>query len=220
MAKNTLYIYEDESGSLADPGSEPVVVALVTTLDPMSLRFLVKEVHRRSLARKGKLYKERGLKEFKYATAGEKDKEEICHLLREKEVDIFVLAIKTDGKKVADSPENYGIVLLEIFEALFRHYKDMNFDFQLALDRHYTNKRQIERLNEVIVTGLGIDIQPIHAESKSNPFIALADFVAGVFREECVYHAIGLSSILSKKVMFREEIFWRDIKRKWVEKLK
>lgn len=220
MALRTLHIYQDESGSLADADNRVVIIALVTTLDPWSLRFIVKKVHKKFLAQKGKRYKERGLKEFKYATTFRKEREKILNILKNKDVEIFALNIKKGDKKIADSPLNYGLALSEILEALLRHYQDNDFEFELVLDRHYTQKRQLEKLEKVMEKNLNTSLKPIHADSKANPFIALTDFVAGVLREEFDKGDNALSSIISEKVIFKEEILWQDLKKKWLDKTK
>lgn len=216
----TLHIYQDESGSLSDVTNRVVIIALVTTLDPRSLRFIVKKVHKKFLAQKGKKYKERGYKEFKYITTFQKERKEVLDILKNKEVEIFALSIRKENKKVPDSPTNFGLALSEILDPLFRHYQNKNFDFELVLDRHYTQKNQLKELEETIEKNLNINLKPIHADSRSNPFIALTDFIAGVLREELDKNDTTLASIISKKIVYREEILWQDLKKKWLNKTK
>lgn len=220
MPRKTLHIYQDESGSLADITNKVVIIALVTTLDPQSLRFIVKKVHKRFLAKKGKRYKQRGPKEFKYATTFRKEQERVLNILKNKDIDIFTLNVKKENKKVADSPLNYGLALSEILDALLRHYQDENLNFELVLDRHYTQKDQTEELERVMRETLGKDLKPIHADSRANPFIALTDFIAGAFREEFDKEDMSLSAIIVEKVVYKEEILWQDLKRKWLTKTK
>lgn len=220
MPLKTLHIYQDESGSLADITSRVVIIALVTTFDPWSLRFIVKKVYKKSLAQKGKRYKERSRKEFKYSTTFKKEQEKILNILKNKKVDIFALSIKKGGKKVPDSPVNYGLALSEILDALLRHYEDKNLDFKLVLDKHYTKKEQLEKMEATIKKALNKDLKPTHVDSRANAFVALTDFVAGVLRKEFDKKDITLSSIITEKIVFKEEILWEDLKRKWLAKIK
>ncbi len=220
MAHKTLYIYEDESGSLADPKSVVVVVALVAKEHADRLRFIARKVWRKTLAAKGKRYKDRGQREFKYATAHQKERERICALLKNQQVDIFVIGVKTGMRAIADSPQNYGFVLSEVLEALLRHYSEESWRYELRLDRHYTNQEQIDALDLVLRRQGWHTLRIRHIDSKSDSCITLADFVAGAFRDEFMHHNTTLSSCLSERVVYKEETSWDDVSRKWVAKLK
>lgn len=220
MPLKTLYIYQDESGSLADVTDKVVIIALVTTLNPWALRFVTKKVYKKSLAKKGKKYKNRGHKEFKYSTAFKQERAEVLNILKQKQVDIFVLSIKKENKKIQDSPLNYGIALAEILKTLLKYYKKQSLDFKLILDKHYIQDRQIKQLDEIIEKALNRDLKPIHVDSKGNPFIALADFVAGALREKFFKNDDGLTSIIVEKIVFKQQIKWQDLKRKWFNKIK
>lgn len=216
----TLYVYGDESGSLADIAGKVIIIALVTTLNPSELRFIVKKVHKQSLDRKSKRYKTRRHKEFKYHTAFKPDREKVLQLLRSKEIEIFLLCIKKGGKKIVDSPLNYGIALLEILEPLLRHYHDQNCNVELILDKHFTKTEDIAKLNKLIVQITNNQLKPVHVDSQNNPFVALADFVAGAMREEFEQNNKSLSLIIADNIIFKEKILWRDLKRKWIDKIK
>lgn len=220
MSKQTLHIYQDESGSLADSSGTVVIIALVTTLDPWSLRFITKKVYKKFLAKKGKKYKNRGRKEFKYITALPPERKSVLNILKDKEVKIFALGIKKGRKKIDDSPLNYGISLLEILSALFAYYQKQNLQFELILDKHYTKKKQLKELDTIIKMVLPVGIQPVHQDSQSSPFIALADFAAGALRDEFVKNDSALSSIIAEKIVVKEKILWADLKHKWLGKIK
>lgn len=220
MSKQTAYIYQDESGSLADPAGTVVIIALVAVLDPWSLRFITKKVYKNFLAKKGKKYKNRGRKEFKYITALPPERKKVLTILKDKEVKIFALVIKKGKKKIDDSPLNYGISLLEILSVLFAYYQKQNLQFELILDKHYTKKEQLKELESIIKIVLPIGVKPEHQDSRSSPFIALADFVAGALRDEFVKNNSDLSSIIAEKIVVKEKVLWTDLKRKWLGKIK
>lgn len=216
----TLYVYGDESGSLADIVGKVIIIALVTTLNPSELRFIVKKVHRQSLDRKSKRCKARRCREFKYHTAFKADRKKVLEILKSKEIEIFILSIKKGEKKIVDSPLNYGIALLEILEPLLRHYQDQNYKVELILDKHFTKQEDIARLDKLIAQTTDNQLKPVYVDSQNNVFVALADFVAGATREEFEQNNKFLSLIIADKIIFKEEILWQDLKRKWIDKIK
>jgi hypothetical protein len=219
LKHKTLYIYGDESGSLADLASKVIIIALLTTLNPSELRFIVKKVYRQSLNRKNKRYKARRYKEFKYHTAFKQDREKILRFLRNKKIEIFILSVQKGTRKIADTPLNYGIALLEVLEALLRRYQNSNCNIELILDKHFTKQEHIVKLDQLIVQATDNKLKPMHVDSRNNALVALVDFIAGVAREEFEHNNKFLSSVIADKVIFKKEIIWNDLKRKWIDKI-
>jgi hypothetical protein len=59
----------------------------------------------------------------------------------------------------------------------------------------------------------------MHVDSRNNALVALVDFIAGVAREEFEHNNKFLSSVIADKVIFKKEIIWNDLKRKWIDKI-
>lgn len=134
--------------------------------------------------------------------------------LAKEDVALFALSVYKGPQKIADTPENYGIVLCSLLEMCVARGEEV----ELVVDSHFTHPEKRDELNRLVRAALDINTVPKYVDSKKNPYVQLADFVAGAV----FYKRIGREAIFYE---FIQERFisdqlrsWKDLKREWHER--
>lgn len=191
------YIYIDESGSLS--GTEfYFVVAAVFSESPKSLKHIVKRV-RKKIGRK----KLRQIPELKFHASNEITRRRLLTMLAKQKVKFLTLIVDKEGRQVKDSPENYGLVL----KTLTEHFpKGENVLFMI--DRKFTKEREVIRLKRLVA-----DPRAVFVDSKRNPFVQLADFVAGAMNHYFNFGNEKYFQIIKEKTEIKK-VRWTQLKGK------
>jgi len=169
-----VYAGLDESGSLS--GEFPYFcVSVVVTFDPLAVRHLIRRAASRSGKRLGRPAKNAA--EIKWSNASQRVRALALAELAESDVEIFLLTVFKGGRKIEDTPENYGILACEVLSHVWHLYPNV----ALALDRHFTSAAQVAAVDTLIhrqwpSQGL---LSVVHVDSQRNPLVQLADLVAG-----------------------------------------
>ena len=197
MTEEKTHVYVDESGSLS--GTEfYFVVAAVFSESPKSLRHIVKRVRKKK--RKKKL---RQIPELKFHASDEITRRWLLAMLAKQEVKFLTLVVDKEGRQVKDSPENYGLVL----KTLTEHFpKGENVRFMV--DRKFTKKREVIRLKKIVA-----DSRVTFVDSKRNPFVQLADFVAGAMNHYFNFGNEKYFQIIKEKTEIKK-VRWIQLKGK------
>lgn len=203
------YVLIDESGRLPDPRDRFVVIAavVVETLTAIEKAFLKV---RRKIPRKGKRRKERHL-ELKYSLMGEQTRQQVLKTLETIDFYSYVLVVDKQGRKIRDTPENYGLLISETLRSLRRTFFNINIE-HILIDRHFTSIHQQQKVNAVIEKRLNKMLFVQHIDSSQNPVIAVADFIAGTVRESQFRKTRGSNSGISKKIVNVRNVSWRELK--------
>jgi hypothetical protein len=169
-----VYAGLDESGSLT-ADSPFFCMAVVITPDPLSVRHLVRRAASRSGKRLGRPLKDAA--EIKWSNASLRIRASVLAELAEAEVDIFALSVLKGGRRIEDTPENYGILACEVL----RHAWGLYPNVSLALDRHFTSAAQVAVVDTLIHRNWPLQgaLSVAHVDSQRYPLVQLADLVAG-----------------------------------------
>ncbi len=199
----------DEAGSLTS--EMPVfVMAAVVTARPDTLRNLIRRVALRSGKRLDRPAK--NTSELKWSNASQRIRSAVLAELAEADVELFTLTVNKAGRRIEDSPANYGILVCE----LLSHCWHVSPNVALALDRHFTSPAQVATVNTLIYRRWppqGV-LSITHVDSQRNVLVQLADMVAGSVYS---WHKEGdetMQLIVGKLGATRVED-WRHIKARW-----
>ncbi len=201
----------DESGSLT--ATTPLfVMAVVIVSRPEALQNLIKRVALRS----GKRLKRqrKAAPELKWHNASQRIRQGVLNRLAQAEIAIFTLTVRKGGRRIEDTPENYAILVCELFRLCW----DMYPNVVLSLDRHFTSPTQIATVNTYIhrhwpTQGV---LSISHVDSQRSSLVQLADFVAG---SVYAWHKAGnpTFNLIAEKVDATLVEDWRYIKARWLK---
>lgn len=170
----TVYASLDEAGRL--PGATRYfVVAILVTRDPVSLRKIIRRV--RLKMGKAEARKRRNIPELKWRDAGQRTRERVLETLARADVEVFLFVLDKEGRKVTDTPGNYARIVGELLRLCVPRYGRL----ALIVDKHFALAWQRSLFDEAIrdLLGVGENLMITHVDSETDPFVQLADFVAG-----------------------------------------
>ena len=205
-----VYAGLDESGSLTAE-SPFFVMAAVITADPRSCTTDPHAVTR-SGKRLGRSAKDAG--EIKWRNASQRIRALVLAELAAAEVELFTLTVLKGGRRIEDTPENYGILACELLSLFWPVYPNV----ALAIDRHFTSPAQVATVNTWIYRRWppsGV-LSIVHADSQRNTLVQLADMVAG---SVYAWHKAGDRSmqLIAEKFGATQVEDWRYIKDRWLD---
>lgn len=199
----------DESGSLS-ADTLWFVMAVVVAPRPKEIKNLIQRVALHSGKR---LNRERKLhSELKWHNASERVRRSLLSQLAQADVTLYSLAVRKQGRRIADIPENYAALVCELLQVCWHESPNV----ALSLDRHFISPAQIATVSTAIhrhwpVQGV---LSITHVDSKNSPLVQLADFVAGSVYE---WHKSGNPTIrlIESKVGAAVVDDWPQIKARW-----
>jgi len=201
----------DESGSLT-AATPWFIMAAVFSSHPEEIKDLIR---RAALHSGKKLKRERKLHgELKWHNASERVRNAVLYHLGQADVAVYSLAVRKDGRKIDDTPENYAILACE----LLRHSWHTTPSVALSLDRHFTSPAHIAAVNTAIHRhwpAQGV-LSIVHVDSERSPLVQLTDFVAGSVYE---WHKVGDPAVdlIQAKMSIAAVEDWRQIKARWMK---
>jgi hypothetical protein len=208
MTKSTVFI--DESGTLPNPKDRVVIVAAVGTQAPEKLLIISKSVR--------KFQKKKNAVEIKFYKAGERTKKKFLENLASQDLEIFVLIVEKQGKKIDDSPENFALLCWLILEECLLFYeKEIK---EVVFDRHFDQKKDQELFNHILSKLLGQKIDFTHADSQKDSRVNAADMVAGSLLWLKTGKDPRFYELIKPKIISEKSVNWRQIKKKfWHKKM-
>jgi hypothetical protein len=204
----------DESGSLLAETSYFTVAAVVTR-DLKPLRNIIPRAALRSGKRLKRLRKT--VSELKWSNASLRIRSDVLRHLAEVDVEVFALTIHKENRRIADSPENYAILMCELLQSVHRVHPNA----AIFLDRHFTSMSQIALVNTMIYRHWAESgtLTLAQVDSHLNPLVQLADFAAGSIYAWYVRQETTFDLIRGKISADKVET-WQSIKARWKHKAK
>jgi Protein of unknown function (DUF3800) len=187
-------------------------MAAVVAAEPQVLHHLIPRAVARSGKRLGRSAKNAG--EIKWRSASRRIRALVLAELAAAEVELFALTVLKGGRRIDDTPENYGILACELFNLCWPVYPNV----ALAIDRHFTSPAQVATVNTWIYRRWppsGV-LSIAHADSQRNPLVQLADMVAG---SVYAWHTSGdrTMQLIAEKFGATRIEDWRYIKDRWLD---
>lgn len=207
----TLYLAGDESGTLTNPYTSVVTVAIVMTSNPLPLRWIIPRV-KRSVRKKSA--KHRPFSEFKFHNTTDAARGNVLSHLAKEDVTIVAFSIHKGAQVIPDTPENYGLLLGNL---LMRSVGIAPRNIDIVFDNHYTQPHKRSALNALIRDRLLLNTDIRFVDSQQNAMVQLADFVAGAINyahtgKTTIYYNLMRSCIVGNEVLA-----WKDVRREWLK---
>jgi hypothetical protein len=199
----------DECGSLT--ADTPLfAMAAVLTSHPEQIQNLIK----RAVLHSGKRLRRsrKASSELKWRNASQRIRAQVLTRLAQADVEIFTLTVHKTGRRVADTPEHYAILVCELLRLCWEIYPNM----VLSLDRHFTSPIQMATVNTIVhrqwpATGV---LSIAHVDSQRSPLVQLADFAAGSVYSQCKT-GDATFRLIENRVGAALVEDWRHIKARW-----
>lgn len=206
-----VYIYVDESGSLANPHCPIVTLAAVKTSSPKALRWIVKRAMRGMQRKKSK----RGRPaELKFHNATENARAVVLEALAREQVEVYALSVFKGAQIIPHAPENYGILLCELLRMCGAEHEHIA---ELAVDMPFNRPWQRERLTAAVRDTLDLDVEPCYVDSVKNPYVQLADFVAGAVHAKHTGRNPVFYQFIRPRIISDQLVAWGTLRREWIE---
>lgn len=195
MSNDLIYGFLDESPSLHDKAYFFCVGILLTSgPNEKHYKSLFKRVREKILNRKLKK-----VPEIKFSDSTDQVRKKVLEAITKLPIKAVVFVVDTDGRRVADTPENYGIVIGFSIVEVLKLYKTLI----LTVDKKFTNPKDHAEVEKVALKVIskkaekGILDFKTHAESHKNSLLQIADFIAGTFHY---------------KYNLKDDTYWKMIK--------
>jgi len=201
------YVIIDESGRFADPNTKAIVFVGITINSLTGLDKIIPKV-RKKIPLKGTRKKEFKLAEIKFSTTGDKTRKTVLEEVNKLDIEIYLLLIEPQGRKVKDNPENYATLVAKLLSQILKKNPKLK---HVIIDRHFTWIRQRELFNELVQKKLGKLLFIEHLDSQQNTVVSLADFVAGGIRENYTKGEDRWRSVIKNKIVYERKVTWKDL---------
>lgn len=200
---NKVTIFIDESGTLPDIKDQVIIVAAVGSLTPAKLsKLFSSKIKIEQLKRKST--------EIKYYTAGDRTKQKFFENLCKTDIDIYLLIVDKLGRKIADTPTNFGVLNSVLLNELFNFYPG---SFELVFDRHFQRPKDLEEFNNQLKALLpDRKIIISHISSQENKLVNVADMVAGATLAHFTSKESRFYEMIQPRVILEIKIKWPEVK--------
>ena len=167
-------VFIDESGTLPDKDDGYLVMSAVVTKNPTDLIKISNKLRRKNSA-KGKLQSE-----IKFYKSGRNTIINYLNYLKLIKCNIYILIINKSGRGVADTPQNYSILVKKLIEPVLKRYN--RYQIELVLDRHFHNQSQQNLFNSFLASpSFGEKCSVRHVDSQRERAVNSADMVSGSY---------------------------------------
>ena len=207
-----IYLFVDESGTLPDIKDKYVVISGVGVKKIKEAENLISRIL--SSLRKRKIK----IKEVKFYYAGEQTKRQFLSGIVSSNLEIFALIIDKKERKIADTPENFAILISDLINEAYLWYKKEKIS--VVIDKHFHRKTDQDRFNNFIRKQIAVNLKYVikHVDSQQNFLVNIADMTAGAIlwkynRKNDQFYQIIKDNIAAEKL-----VNWPELKRKTMAK--
>lgn len=205
--RNPINIFIDESGTLPDPKDKYIVICGVGAKQIKEVRNIISRTM--SSIRQGKTR----LTELKFYYSGQNTKRQFLSGLISANFDIFALVIDKKGRKIADTPENFCLLVADLINEVHLWYK--SYKLKLIIDKHFHKRSDQNKFDNLLkqYTSDVVTFQIVHVDSQKNTTVNTADMAAGAVLwkysgKDSQYYQIIKDNIVVEKI-----VNWPELKR-------
>ena len=204
-----VYGYLDESPSLHD---QAFFFSITILVDKVPLNKTLTRIIKRAREKFPKKER-RNFPELKFSNSSPKIRNFILQSIAKQAVKVVAMVVETNSRRVADIPENYGLVVgWSLVEAV-----ELHPGITLTLDKKYIKKGDIEAMEGaatkvVFSNSPKVIMKIIEGDSQENPMLQLADFVAGAFNYKYNRKDDSYWKIIEKIIEVEKVAKWTSLK--------
>lgn len=209
MATNLAYGYLDESPSLHDEAIF-FCIGVILTEEQNSKPFAnIFKKARKTLKRKKII-----VPEVKFSRSIDKVRKQVLEAIIKQGVKIVVLAVDSQNRRIADTPENYGIVVGFAASESLRQYPAL----ALTIDKKFTREADNREMED---TALRVASRQVKkgilsfrppANSQSEVLIQAADFIAGAMNYKYNLNDPSYWEIIKGSIVSEKKDKWTEMK--------
>ena len=206
-----LTIFIDESGTLPDPRDKFVVICGVGVRQTKEAKNIISRILSSLKQRKIRI------KEIKFYHAGQNTKRQFLSGIVSANFEIFALIVNKKGRKIADSPENFALLVADLVNEINLWYKLKKIN--LVIDRHFHRKVDQNKFSRFIrqSTNSLSKYQIKHADSQQDPLVNTADMPAGAILWKYADKDPQFYNLIKENIVVEKIVSWPEVKRKNVD---
>ena len=205
-------IFIDESGTLPDLKDKYIVIAGVGVKKIKEAKNIISKILASLRQRKVKV------KELKFYYAGQRTKRQFLSAVVSSDFKIFALTIDKRQRKIADSPENYSLLVSYLINEIYLWQKIKKTN--IIIDKHFHRKIDQNQFNlflkKQITKALSYKVE--HIDSQQNLVVNIADMAAGAILWKRTGKDPQFYDLIKDNIIIEKLIGWPDLKRKSLNK--
>lgn len=201
-----MVIFIDESGTLPDKIDKYLVLTALVAANPDGLKKILPKF-RKKIPTKGVRKKEKKAPEFKFHYVGDITRVKVLEEIVTKEVEIYLLIVDKMGRKIKDTPVNFGKLLKNLITPLL---KEENLK-EIYIDKHFGSKTDSEELQSIL-NSITDQIKFYQVDSNTDSRVDLADFVAGSTLRKLRTGDETFYNIIAPKITWEKIRKWNKLK--------
>lgn len=161
---------------------------------------------RNKIPTKGSRKKEKLIKEFKFHYVGDITRRKVLEEIASNDIKIYILIVDKMGRKIQDSPENYGKLIKNLSSYLIRK----EIPKEILIDKHFGNRSDTQELQSIL-DSINHQIEFKQVDSIADPRIDLADFIAGAILRKLRINDETFYNIFFHKITLIKNKKWNKL---------
>lgn len=208
-----LTVFIDESGTLPDVNDKFIVICGVVVDELKEAKNIFSRILKSLKQRKI------NIQEIKFYHAGQNTKRQFLSGISSANFKIFALVIDKKNRKIADTPENFSVLVGDLIGDIIKWYKNGNIDF--IIDRHFCRKSDQDEFNKLV----GAEIKESSkylikdVDSQKNFLVNIADMAAGAIFWKYRGKDTQFYDLIKENTIAEKVVSWPEIKRKSIQKI-
>lgn len=155
-----------------------------------------------------------GPSELKFHNATENVRAVVLEALAREQVQAYALSVFKGAQIIPHTPENYSILLCALLRMCGAEYEHID---ELAVDMPFNSPQQRARLTGIVCEALDLNVEPCYVDSVKNPYVQLADFVAGAVHAKRTGRNPIFYQFIRPRIIGDQLVTWRTLRREWME---
>lgn len=200
-------VFIDESGTLPDPKDKYISICGVAVLQLKEAENIFSRILDSLRQRRIKI------SEIKFYSSGQTTKRQFLSGMAAVDLKIFALIVDKKNRIIADTPENFSLLVSNLILDVINWHKGKEISF--VLDRHFCKKSDQNEFDNFIKAGINksFKLKIKHVDSKQEFLVNTADMAAG----SILYKYRGKDSqfydLIKENIAIEKLLNWPEIKR-------
>lgn len=208
-----LTVFIDESGTLPDTKDKFIVICGVVVNDLKEAKNIFSRILKSLRQRKV------NIKEIKFYHSGQNTKRQFLSGMASADFKIFALIVDKKNRKIADSSENFAILVRDLIGDIIKWYKNERISF--VIDRHFHKKIDQKEFDELVREEIKKKIGCLikNVDSQQDFLVNIADMAAGSILWKYRGKDAQFYNLIKENIIAEKVISWPEIKRKSIKKI-
>lgn len=208
-----LTVFIDESGTLPDVKDKFIVICGVVVDELKEAKNIFSRILKSLKQRKI------DIKEIKFYHAGQNTKRQFLSGISSANFKIFTLVVDKKNRKIADTPENFSVLVGDLIGDIIKWYENGNINF--VIDRHFYRKVDQNEFNKLVGLEFKGSLKYLikDVDSQKNFLVNTADMAAGAILWKYRGKDRQFYDLIKENIIAEKVVSWPEIKRKSIKKI-